>query len=93
MLLSDSSPVEGTSVLMRCIVEKGTEPITYTWEQESQPGFITTVAKENSSVASVTRISRNHTGWFRCMARNEVNQQRSDQIWLNVLCEWELSYF
>lgn len=93
MLLSDSSPVEGTSVLMRCIVEKGTEPINYTWEQESQTGLITTLAKENSSVVSVSRVSRNHTGWFRCLARNEVNQQHSDRIWLNVLCEWELSYF
>ncbi|XP_053505399.1 V-set and immunoglobulin domain-containing protein 10-like 2 [Ictalurus furcatus] len=85
MLLSDSSPVEGTSVLMRCIVEKGTEPINYTWEQESQTGLITTLAKENSSVVSVSRVSRNHTGWFRCLARNEVNQQHSDRIWLNVL--------
>ncbi|MCI4386614.1 hypothetical protein PGIGA_G00064500 [Pangasianodon gigas] len=85
ILLSDSSPVEGTSVLMRCIVEKGTEPINYTWEQESQTGLITTLAKENSSVVSVTQVSRNHTGWLRCLARNEVNQQRSDRIWLNVL--------
>ncbi|XP_046724279.1 hemicentin-1-like [Silurus meridionalis] len=85
MLLSDSSPAEGTSLLMRCIVEKGTEPITYTWEQESQAGLTTTLAKENSSLVSVTRVSRNLTGWFRCLARNEVNQQRSDRIWLNVL--------
>lgn len=91
-MLSDSSPVEGTSILMRCIVEKGTEPINYTWEQESQTGLITTLAKGNSSAVSVTRVSRNHTGWFRCLARNEVNQQGSDRIWLNVLCELEMSY-
>lgn len=91
LLLSDSLPMEGTSVLMRCVVEKGTEPITYTWEQQSQSGLITAIAKENSSVVSVTRIFRNHTGWFRCLARNEVNQQWSDRIWLNVLCKWKFA--
>ncbi|XP_026990005.2 titin-like isoform X1 [Tachysurus fulvidraco] len=84
ILLSDS-PMEGMSVSMRCVVEKGTEPINFTWEQESQTGLITTLAKENSSVVSFNWVSRNHTGWFRCLARNEVNQQRSDRIWLNVL--------
>lgn len=86
-ILLSHSPMEGMSVSMRCFVEKGTEPINFTWEQESQTGMITTLAKENSSVVSFNRVSRNHTGWFRCLVRNEVNQQRSDRIWLNVLCE------
>ncbi|GAA6097168.1 titin-like isoform X1 [Tachysurus ichikawai] len=84
-ILLSHSPMEGMSVSMRCFVEKGTEPINFTWEQESQTGMITTLAKENSSVVSFNRVSRNHTGWFRCLVRNEVNQQRSDRIWLNVL--------
>ncbi|TSQ12721.1 V-set and immunoglobulin domain-containing protein 10-like 2 [Bagarius yarrelli] len=85
LLLSNSSPVEGTSVSVRCVVEKGTEPISYTWELESQTGLIPNLTKENSSVVNVPRVSRNHTGWFRCLVRNEVNQQHSDRIFLNVL--------
>uniref|UniRef100_A0A3B4CEL0 Ig-like domain-containing protein n=1 Tax=Pygocentrus nattereri TaxID=42514 RepID=A0A3B4CEL0_PYGNA len=76
----DSSPAEGMSVWMRCVVEKGTGPINYIWEQESQTGLLTTLVKWNSSLVNVTWVTRNHTGWYRCLARNEVNQQRSDRV-------------
>ncbi|KAI4900510.1 hypothetical protein NFI96_020140, partial [Prochilodus magdalenae] len=85
ILLSDSSPVEGTSVWMRCGLENGTDPINYIWEQESRSGLVTTLAETNRSLVNVTLVNRNHTGWYRCLARNEVNQQRSDRIWLDVI--------
>ncbi|XP_076836220.1 hemicentin-1-like [Brachyhypopomus gauderio] len=85
ILLSDSSTVESMSVWMSCGLEKGTGPIHYTWEQESYSGLVTTLAESNSSVLNITWVTRNHTGWYRCLARNEVNQQRSDRIWLNVI--------
>ncbi|XP_076835672.1 V-set and immunoglobulin domain-containing protein 10-like 2 [Brachyhypopomus gauderio] len=85
ILQTDSSPVEGTPVWMHCVVENGTGPIHYTWEQESYSGLVTTLAESNSSVLIITWVTRNHTGWYRCLARNEVNQQRSDRIWVDVL--------
>ncbi|XP_076836671.1 V-set and immunoglobulin domain-containing protein 10-like 2 [Brachyhypopomus gauderio] len=85
ILLSDSSPVEATSVWMSCGLENGTGPIQYTWEQESYSGLVTTLAESNSSVLNITWVTRNHTGSYRCLARNEVNQQLSDQTRLNVI--------
>ncbi|XP_076835671.1 V-set and immunoglobulin domain-containing protein 10-like 2 [Brachyhypopomus gauderio] len=83
--LGESSAVEGSTFLMRCGLENGTGPIHYTWEQESYSGLVTTLAESNSSVLIITWVTRNHTGWYRCLARNEVNQQRSDRIWVDVL--------
>uniref|UniRef100_A0AAY5EG01 Ig-like domain-containing protein n=1 Tax=Electrophorus electricus TaxID=8005 RepID=A0AAY5EG01_ELEEL len=85
ILVSDSSPVEAASMWMRCGLENGTGPIQYTWEQGSSSQQVTTLAESNSSLLNITWVTRNHTGWYRCLARNEVNQQRSDQIWLNVI--------
>ncbi|KAF5906948.1 V-set and immunoglobulin domain-containing protein 10-like 2, partial [Clarias magur] len=85
ILLSDSSPLEGGSVWIRCRLDNGTDPIYYSWEKESRNGLVTILAESNSSLINITRVTRNHTGWFRCLARNEVNQQCSDGIWLDVI--------
>ncbi|XP_030638855.1 V-set and immunoglobulin domain-containing protein 10-like 2 [Chanos chanos] len=85
ILMSDSSPVEGSTLWMRCGLENGTGPIKYIWEQESRSGMLTMLAEGNSSLVNVTDISRNHTGWYRCLASNQVNQQRSDRIWLDII--------
>ncbi|XP_062868249.1 V-set and immunoglobulin domain-containing protein 10-like 2 [Trichomycterus rosablanca] len=85
ILLSDTSPEEGTSVWMSCGLGNGTEPIHYIWELKRHDGLVTILAEHNSSLYTITRVSRNHTGWYRCLAKNEINQQGSDQIWLDVL--------
>uniref|UniRef100_A0A9J8CPT8 Ig-like domain-containing protein n=1 Tax=Cyprinus carpio carpio TaxID=630221 RepID=A0A9J8CPT8_CYPCA len=80
IVMSDSSPVEGTSVTMRCGLENGTGPINYIWEQESRESQLTTVAEiYDDNQLNVTDVNRNHTGWYRCIASNQVNQQRSDR--------------
>ncbi|XP_051955803.1 V-set and immunoglobulin domain-containing protein 10-like 2 [Xyrauchen texanus] len=86
ILMSDPSPVEGTFVTMRCGMENGTGPINYIWEQESRDGQFTTMAKSNdNNLFNVTEVTRNHTGWYRCIASNQVNEQRSDRIWLDII--------
>ncbi|KAI4900508.1 hypothetical protein NFI96_020138, partial [Prochilodus magdalenae] len=85
ILLSNTSAVEGSSFWMRCGLENGSEPINYMWEQESRSGLVTPLADSNNSLVNIIWVTRNHTGWYRCLARNEVNQQRSDRIWLDVL--------
>ncbi|GAA6097169.1 V-set and immunoglobulin domain-containing protein 10-like 2 [Tachysurus ichikawai] len=85
ILLSDSSPIEGASVWMRCGLENGTGPVHYVWEQENHSGQVSILAESDSNLINITSISRNHTGWFRCLAKNEVNQQTGDRIWLDVI--------
>uniref|UniRef100_A0A671RL34 Ig-like domain-containing protein n=1 Tax=Sinocyclocheilus anshuiensis TaxID=1608454 RepID=A0A671RL34_9TELE len=88
IVMSDSSPVEGTSVTMRCGLENGTGPINYIWEQESRESQLTTVAEiYDDNRLNVTDVNRNHTGWYRCIAINQVNQQRSDRVWLDTICK------
>ncbi|KAI2651372.1 V-set and immunoglobulin domain-containing protein 10-like 2 [Labeo rohita] len=86
IVMSDSSPVEGTSVTMRCGLENGTGPINYIWELESRESQLTTVAEiYDDNRLNVTDVNRNHTGWYRCIASNQVNQQRSDRVWLDTI--------
>ncbi|XP_056140207.1 V-set and immunoglobulin domain-containing protein 10-like 2 [Lampris incognitus] len=85
VLLSDASPVEGSSVWLRCGLENGTAPIHYVWEHETRDGSVTMFAQGNSSLLNVTEVNRDHTGWYRCLARNAVNKQRSDRIWLDII--------
>lgn len=85
--MANLSPREGTSLWLRCGLENGTDPIYFFLEQESRNGLVTILAESNSSLINITWVTRNHTGWFRCLVRNEVNQQRSDRIWVDVTCE------
>jgi len=87
LLMSDASPVEGSTMWMRCNVESGTEPIRYVWQHEAGSGSITTLSQGNSSVITITNVHRNHTGWYRCVAGNYINSESSDQRRLDVICK------
>ena len=90
LALSDSSPVEGSSIWMRCDLENGTEPINYRWEQENKEGTTSILAQGNNNLVNVTWVTRSHAGWHRCIVSNEVNQEQSKRISLNVICKWAL---
>ncbi|KAI3373652.1 hypothetical protein L3Q82_022243, partial [Scortum barcoo] len=85
LLMSDVSPVEGSTMWMRCNLENGTEPIQYMWQHETRTGNISTFAQGNSSVINVTDVSRTHTGWYRCVASNAVNSESSNRLWLDTI--------
>ncbi|XP_055791185.1 V-set and immunoglobulin domain-containing protein 10-like 2 [Salvelinus fontinalis] len=85
ILLSDASPAEGSLVWLRCGLENGTGSLYFLWEHETHNGLVSTVSQGNSSVFNMTEVNRNHTGWYRCVARNQVNQERSDRIWLDII--------
>ena len=87
LLVNNTSPAEGSSAWLRCGLENGTLPIYYEFEQETQNGVNKTFGQGNSSLVNMTEINRNHTGWYRCIVRNMINQQQSDRIWLDVTCE------
>ncbi|XP_072230537.1 V-set and immunoglobulin domain-containing protein 10-like 2 [Leuresthes tenuis] len=85
LLMSDASPVEGSSMWLRCSVEKGTEPIQYVLQHEAGGGSITTLSQGNSTAVTITNVDRNHTGWYRCVAGNHINSESSDRLRLEVV--------
>ncbi|XP_061608397.1 V-set and immunoglobulin domain-containing protein 10-like 2 [Phyllopteryx taeniolatus] len=85
LLVSDVSPVEGSTIWLRCNLDNGTGPIQYVWQQENRHGNISAFAQGNTSLVNVTAVNRNHTGWYRCLASNAVNSERSDRIWLDII--------
>ncbi|CAJ1063965.1 V-set and immunoglobulin domain-containing protein 10-like 2 [Xyrichtys novacula] len=85
LLMSDASPVEGSTMWMRCNLDNGTGPIQYTWQHETRSGNITTFAHSNTSVINVTNVNRNHTGWYRCVASNAVNSESSNRLPLETI--------
>ncbi|XP_075957581.1 V-set and immunoglobulin domain-containing protein 10-like 2 [Anarhichas minor] len=85
LLMSDVSPVEGSTMWMRCNLENGTGPIQYVWQHETRTGNISAFAQGNTSVINVTNINRNQTGWYRCVASNAVNSESSNRLWLDTI--------
>lgn len=85
--MSDASPVEGSTMWMRCNLENGTGPIHYTWKHETRNGNVSMFAEGNSSVINVTDVHRNHSGWYRCAASNAVNSESSNRLWLDTICK------
>ncbi|KAG7516940.1 V-set and immunoglobulin domain-containing 10-like 2 [Solea senegalensis] len=85
LLMSDASPVEGSTMWMRCNLDNGTGPIQYVWQHETHRGNVSTVAQGNSSVINVTNVNRNHTGWYRCAVTNPVNSETSNRLWLDTI--------
>ncbi|XP_056254332.1 V-set and immunoglobulin domain-containing protein 10-like 2 isoform X1 [Seriola aureovittata] len=85
LLMSDASPVEGSTMWMRCNLENGTGPIQYVWQHETRSGNISVFAQGNTSAINVTDVNRNHTGWYRCVATNPVNSESSNRLWLDTI--------
>ncbi|XP_047463867.1 V-set and immunoglobulin domain-containing protein 10-like 2 [Mugil cephalus] len=85
LLLSDASPVEGSTMWMRCNLENGTGPIQYVWQHETRSGNVTAFAQGSSHIINVTDVNRNHTGWYRCVASNAVNSESSNRLWLDTI--------
>ncbi|KAM3601104.1 uncharacterized protein V6R79_007685 [Siganus canaliculatus] len=85
LLMSDASPVEGSTMWMRCNLENGTGPIHYVWKHETRNGNISVFSQGNTNVINVTDINRNHTGWYRCVASNDVNNESSNRLWLDTI--------
>ncbi|XP_055082879.1 V-set and immunoglobulin domain-containing protein 10-like 2 [Periophthalmus magnuspinnatus] len=83
--VSESSPVEGSPIWMRCNLENGTGPIQYEWHHENMNGSVTVFGQGNSSIVDVNNINRNNTGWYRCRAQNPVNSEQSDRTWLSII--------
>ncbi|XP_043936764.1 V-set and immunoglobulin domain-containing protein 10-like 2 [Protopterus annectens] len=82
--MSRSSPEEGTPVTVQCLLKAGTPPINYMWTQEATLSGLTVILTEDSNLVNVTSVHRNHTGRYICKVSNEVNEESSDGVWMNV---------
>ncbi|XP_060702702.1 V-set and immunoglobulin domain-containing protein 10-like 2 isoform X4 [Hemiscyllium ocellatum] len=84
--MSISAPVEGSAISLLCSVENGTGPLEYIWNRQAalSTGPIN-VSETTESLLNLTSVNRNHTGWYTCTAKNEVNEVTSDRVWLDVI--------
>eukprot|EP00061_Rhincodon_typus_P012100 g37604.t1 len=84
--MSVSAPVEGSAISLLCSVDNGTGPLEYTWNRQAalSRGPVN-VSETTDSLLNLTSVNRNHTGWYTCTARNEVNEVTSDRVWLDVI--------
>ncbi|CAN9501321.1 unnamed protein product [Ophioblennius macclurei] len=92
LLVSDASPVEGSTMSMHCRLDNGTGPIQYGWQHETREGQVTNFAQGNSSVINITDVNRNHSGWYRCAASNPVNRETSNRLWLDTIFGPDVPY-
>ncbi|XP_055516455.1 V-set and immunoglobulin domain-containing protein 10-like 2 [Leucoraja erinacea] len=84
--MSTSAPVEGSTVSILCSVENGTGPLEYTWSRQATLSRSpVNISQTDSSLLNLTTVNRNHTGWYTCSARNEVNEASSNRVWLDVI--------
>ncbi|XP_059812742.1 V-set and immunoglobulin domain-containing protein 10-like 2 [Hypanus sabinus] len=84
--MSTSAPVEGSTVSIVCSVENGTGPLEYIWNRQETPSRSpVNISETTSSQLNLTSVNRNHTGWYTCTARNEVNEVTSNRVWLDVI--------
>ncbi|XP_069752383.1 V-set and immunoglobulin domain-containing protein 10-like 2 [Narcine bancroftii] len=84
--MSTSAPVEGSAMSILCSVENGTGPLEYTWNRQVTLSMSPmNISETTNNQLNVTSVNRNHTGWYTCTARNEVNEVTSDRVWLDVI--------
>ncbi|XP_067826889.1 V-set and immunoglobulin domain-containing protein 10-like 2 [Heptranchias perlo] len=84
--MSISAPVEGAAISILCSVENGTGPLEYTWNRQATLSRNPiNVSETTDNLLNLTSVNRNHTGWYTCTAKNEVNEVTSDRVWLDVI--------
>ncbi|XP_069470182.1 V-set and immunoglobulin domain-containing protein 10-like 2 isoform X2 [Ambystoma mexicanum] len=71
--------------MLACLVKNGTGPIDYTWHRNTVQEGTVPVAEGNGSQVLFTAVNRTHIGWYTCTGKNEVNQETSDRVYLDVI--------
>ncbi|XP_040586172.1 V-set and immunoglobulin domain-containing protein 10-like 2 [Mesocricetus auratus] len=83
--LSDPTPIEGVSVVVTCAVREGTEPLAFSWHHHTPHGLEEVLVGLSEPRLQLDPVNRTHLGWYRCSARNAVNQLSSDGTFLDVI--------
>ncbi|KAM9369936.1 LOW QUALITY PROTEIN: V-set and immunoglobulin domain-containing protein 10-like 2 [Phaethornis superciliosus] len=83
-----SAAVEGTSVALSCTVREGTEPLSFSW-QHQDPRGVPLASPPNPRGSGdhldLSPANRSHAGWYACTVGNQVNNQTSEPIYLDIV--------
>ncbi|XP_073762811.1 B-cell receptor CD22-like isoform X1 [Danio rerio] len=72
--------VSGDSVTLSCSSDSIPPALNFSWlKEESSVG--------SGRIFSISNISSDHSGEYKCRARNEHGEKNSDPVMLNVMCE------
>ncbi|KAM5131944.1 V-set and immunoglobulin domain-containing protein 10-like 2 isoform 1-T1 [Mantella aurantiaca] len=83
--IDKEKPIEGADVYMTCTVEVGTRPVTYIWQRHAVFEGSFKVQEGADNVLLLSPVTRAHTGWYTCTARNMVNEKTSGRLSLDVV--------
>ncbi|KAM4652086.1 V-set and immunoglobulin domain-containing protein 10-like 2 [Discoglossus pictus] len=83
--INNSAPVEGSPVMLTCTVKEGTGPIQYLWQRHTVKEGTFDVPEATENIVLLTAANRTHSGWYTCTAINEVNEETSERIYLDVI--------
>ncbi|KAI5086070.1 B-cell receptor CD22-like, partial [Silurus meridionalis] len=72
--------VEGSSVTLTCSSDANPPVETYTW-------FNRTTSVGKGKTFTISKISSEDSGEYKCMCSNKVGHQNSTSVTLNVLCK------
>ncbi|KAI5089716.1 B-cell receptor CD22-like [Silurus meridionalis] len=72
--------VEGSSVTLTCSSDANPPVETYTW-------LMGTTSVGKGKTITISKISSEDSGKYKCMCSNKVGHQNSTSVTLNVLCE------
>ncbi|KAL0202673.1 hypothetical protein M9458_000691, partial [Cirrhinus mrigala] len=72
--------VEGDSVTLICSSDSNPPALNFSWFKERT--FV-----GSGRIYSISKISSDHSGEYKCKSRNEYGEKESDAVTLNVMCE------
>uniref|UniRef100_A0A673MJW1 Ig-like domain-containing protein n=1 Tax=Sinocyclocheilus rhinocerous TaxID=307959 RepID=A0A673MJW1_9TELE len=85
--ISPSEIVEGDSVTLSCSSDSN-PPAEISWFKENQSSAV-----GSGRIYSISNISSDHSGEYKCKSINKYGEKYSDAVNLNVMCEFYDSYF
>ncbi len=72
--------IEGGSVTLNCSSDSNPPALNFSW-------FKGGTFAGSGRIYSISNISSDHSGEYKCKSRNEHGEQYSDAVNLNVTCE------
>ncbi|XP_010006411.1 PREDICTED: V-set and immunoglobulin domain-containing protein 10 [Chaetura pelagica] len=83
-----AAAAEGTVVALTCAVREGTEPLSFSWhhqEPRGGPSAYPPGLEGFGPQLHLTPANRSHAGWYTCTVGNQVNNQTSEPVYLDIV--------
>ncbi len=72
--------VEGDSVTLNCCSDSNPPALNFSWYKEGK-------SVGSGRIYSISKISSEHSGEYKCRSRNKHGEKDSDAVKLNVMCK------